>query len=50
MSGLLYSVSPLDPIVLGVVSLLLGTAGFVAALVPARRATRLDPIVALRTE
>ena len=50
MSGLLYGVSPLDPMVFTGVSLLLATAGFVASLIPARRATRVDPIVALRTE
>ena len=50
MSGLLYGVSPLDPIVFTGVSLMLATAGFVASLIPARRATRVDPIVALRTE
>jgi predicted permease len=48
MSGLLYGVSPLDPIVFAGVSLMLATAGFVASLIPARRATRVDPIVALR--
>jgi putative ABC transport system permease protein len=50
MSGLLYGVSPLDPMVFTGVSLMLATAGFVASLIPARRATRVDPIVALRTE
>jgi putative ABC transport system permease protein len=50
MSGLLYGVSPLDPIVFVGVSAMLATAGFVASLIPARRATRVDPIVALRTE
>jgi putative ABC transport system permease protein len=48
MAGLLYDVSPLDPIVFAAVSMLLATAGFVASLIPARRATRLDPILALR--
>jgi len=48
MAGLLYDVSPLDPIVFVAVSMLLATAGFVASLIPARRATRLDPILALR--
>jgi len=50
MSGLLYGVSPLDPMVFTGVSLMLAAAGFVASLIPARRATRVDPIVALRTE
>ena len=48
MAGLLYDVSPLDPVVFAGVSLLLAAAGFVASLIPARRATRVDPIVALR--
>jgi putative ABC transport system permease protein len=48
MAGLLYGVSPLDPIVFVGVSLTLVAAGFVASLIPARRATRVDPIVALR--
>ena len=50
IAGLLYGVSPLDPIVFAGVSLTLAAAGFVASLIPARRATRVDPIVALRTE
>src|SRR2546423_316910 len=50
MSGLLYDVSPLDPLVFGGVSVLLAAAGLVASLVPARRATRVDPIVALRIQ
>jgi putative ABC transport system permease protein len=50
IAGLLYGVSPLDPIVFVGVSLTLATAGFVASLIPARRATRLDPIAALRAE
>ena len=48
ITGLLYDVSPLDPIVFAGVSLVLATAGLVASLIPARRATRVDPIVALR--
>ncbi len=48
MSGLLYDVSPLDPAVFAGVSIVLATAGLVASLIPALRATRLDPIVALR--
>jgi len=50
ISRLLYGVSPLDPIVFVGVSTLLAGAGFIASLIPARRATRVDPIVALRVE
>jgi putative ABC transport system permease protein len=50
MAGLLYDVSPLDPVVFGGVSVVLAAAGLVASLVPARRATRVDPIEALRIQ
>jgi putative ABC transport system permease protein len=50
IARLLYGVSPLDPIVFVGVSVLLAVAGFIAGLIPARRATRVDPIVALRVE
>jgi putative ABC transport system permease protein len=50
MAGLLYDVSPLDPAVFVGVSILLAAAGLVAGLIPARRATRVDPIVALRIQ
>jgi putative ABC transport system permease protein len=50
LARLLYDVSPLDPMVFAGVSLLLAAAGVVASLIPARRATRVDPIVALRIQ
>lgn len=50
IAGLLYDVSPLDPIVFAGVSLLLAASGFVASVIPALRATRVDPIVALRVQ
>lgn len=50
LGGLLYDVSPLDPTTFIVVPVLLAAAAGVAALVPARRATRVSPTVALRGE
>ncbi|MBI1875297.1 MAG: hypothetical protein HYS05_15620 [Acidobacteria bacterium] len=50
MTGLLYEVSPLDPVVFGSVAMLLGAAGFLASLIPAHRATKVDPIAALRVD
>jgi len=50
LSGILYQVGPLDPIAFTVAPLLLGAAALIATWLPARRATRVDPIQALRTE
>jgi ABC-type antimicrobial peptide transport system permease subunit len=47
---LLFGVAPTDAAVFGVVTGLLVASGVVACLVPARRATRVDPIVTLRSE
>jgi ABC-type antimicrobial peptide transport system permease subunit len=47
---LLYNVSPRDPVVIGVVTLLLAAVAFVACWLPARRAARLSPLEALRTD
>jgi len=46
----LYQVTPGDPGTLAAVSVLMMAAGVVAAFLPARHATRIEPIVALRCE
>ncbi len=50
LSSLLYSISPHDPVTFGLVTLLLVLVAIVAALIPARSATSVDPIVALRCD
>jgi ABC-type antimicrobial peptide transport system permease subunit len=50
IQSLLYGVQPTDPMVLLGVAATLTLVGFGACLLPARRATRIDPTVALNTE
>ena len=49
LSGILYEVSAIDPIAFTVAPLVLAAAALVATWLPARRATHIDPIQALRT-
>jgi predicted permease len=48
LSGFLFGVAPLDPAAFAIASALLALVALLAAFVPARRATRVDPLSALR--
>ncbi len=49
-TSLLYGLAPRDPVTLTAAAILLAAIGFAASLIPTRRATRVDPMVALRYE
>ena len=50
LAGLLYGITPTDPATLLTVALFLAGVAMLATYLPARRAARLDPMVALRAE
>ena len=50
LSSYLYQTAPRDPIIFAGVAAVFVLAGMIACLIPARRATTVDPLIALRAE
>jgi putative ABC transport system permease protein len=50
LRSFLFGVAPLDPLVFGTVGMALATTAMMACYIPARRASRIDPVIALRRE
>ena len=50
VEGMLFGLAPLDPMTFAAVSGVLAAVAFAASCIPARRATRVDPLVSIRTE
>lgn len=50
MTGFLYGVSPIDPMTYVAMPLLLGLVAVLACYLPAHRAAKVDPMVAIRAE
>lgn len=50
IKNLVYGVAPIDPVALGGIAIILCATAYAACWIPARRATKVDPTVALREE
>jgi putative ABC transport system permease protein len=50
LKSFLYEIKPMDPLTFGSVVILLAAVAFIACWLPARRAAKVDPMVALRHE
>jgi putative ABC transport system permease protein len=50
MASLLYGVSPVDPVTFGAVTLVLAAVAWMASYIPARRTTRIDPLITMQAE
>jgi ABC-type antimicrobial peptide transport system permease subunit len=50
MKNLLFNVSPTDPVTFALIVLLLIAVALIASYIPARRAARVDPLLAIRAE
>jgi putative ABC transport system permease protein len=50
VKNLLFNVSPTDPATFALIALLLVAVAFIASYIPARRAAKVDPLLAIRNE